>query len=137
MSELMEAPVAQGAPVDAKSGTSEVFPHHNAPEETAFSQPRYHYQEQSDTIKLVVHVPGADPAGIDLEVDIPDLTITASRNHSQKIAHQSSPLSAAMHDYQLRLRLGFSLAYDALRAELHGSTLTVTIPKKTTVSAVV
>jgi hypothetical protein len=32
----------------------------------------------------------------------------------------------------LRLRLGFNLAYQALQAELHGSTLTVTIPKAAT-----
>ena len=75
---------------------------------------------------LVVHVPDADPTGVDLEVDAPDLTITATRGHQTP----SALLTEAARNYQLRLRLGFSLAYDSLKAELHGGTLTVTIPKK-------
>jgi HSP20 family molecular chaperone IbpA len=92
-----------------------------------FSRPRYHCEEQSDTLTLVVRLPGADPAGVDLEVNAPDLTITATRGQSK----QPSGVGEAVRDYQLRLRLGYSLVYKALQAELHGATLTVTIPKKT------
>ena len=90
------------------------------------SRPRYHCDEQSDALILVVHVPGADPTGVDLEVNAPDLTITATRGHS----NGSVQLAEVVRDYQLRLRLGFGLAYDALKAELRGGTLKVTIPKK-------
>ena len=75
---------------------------------------------------MVVHFPDADPVGVDLEVDAPDLTITATRGRPK----QPARLVEVVHDYQLRLRLGFSLAYDALKADLRGGTLTVTIPKK-------
>jgi HSP20 family molecular chaperone IbpA len=129
MRELMEATTAQLTTPEAKSGVFEGCPHHNEPSEAVLTQPRYHYQEQAATTKLVVHVPGADPAGIDIEVNVPDLTITAARNRSAPAPHHRSQA----HDYHLRLRLGFNLAYEALQAELHGSTLTVTIPKKTAV----
>ena len=54
------------------------------------------------------------------------MTITATRGHS----NGSVQLAEVVRDYQLRLRLGFGLAYDALKAELRGGTLKVTIPKK-------
>ena len=91
-----------------------------------FSRPRYHCLEQADALRLTIHVPGTDPAGVDLEVNAPDLTITATHAHSKR----SRRLAAVVRDYQLRLRLGFRLAYDAIHAELHGGTLTVMIPKK-------
>ncbi len=79
-----------------------------------------------------MHIPGVDPTGIDLEVDAPDLTITATHQRATRAPRESSPLAEAARDYQLRLRLGFNLAYQALQTELHGSTLTVTIPKAAT-----
>jgi HSP20 family molecular chaperone IbpA len=103
-----------------------------AVERPAFSRPRHHIHEQLDTLRLVVHIPGVDPTGIDLEVDAPDLTITATHQRATRAPRESSPLAEAARDYQLRLRLGFNLAYQALQAELHGSTLTVTIPKAAT-----
>jgi HSP20 family molecular chaperone IbpA len=104
-------------------------------EHPAFSRPRHHIHEQLDALRLVVHVPGVDPAGIDLEVDAPDLTITATHQRTPRISRKSLPLAETARDYQLRLRLGFKLAYQALQAELHGSTLTVTIPKTATTGA--
>jgi HSP20 family molecular chaperone IbpA len=136
MSELMEAIAARCMSVARKSNASRTSHHVTENERSAFVQPRYHCQEQSDTLRLVVHIPGVDPTGIDLEVNAPDLTITAARDHSTGLARRSSHLANAMHDYQLRLRLGCSLAYDALQADLHGGTLTVTIPKKTVTAAV-
>jgi HSP20 family molecular chaperone IbpA len=128
----MKAFATRCMPAVKKSAAS---PHYAQAGETAFSRPRYQCQDRTNTLKLVVHVPGVDPAGIDVEVDAPDLTITAARDRSTRLACQSSSLTTAVHDYQLRLRLGFSLTYDALRAELRGSTLTVTIPKKTAAEA--
>jgi HSP20 family molecular chaperone IbpA len=91
-----------------------------------FSRPRYHCEERKDALTLIIRVPDADPSGVDLEVDAPDLTITATRGRSRR----SARFAEAVRDYQLRLRLGFRLAYDSLKAELHGGTLRVTIPKK-------
>jgi HSP20 family molecular chaperone IbpA len=137
MSELMEAIATRCLPNARKPKAPRASHHEDETDRTAFIRPRYHYQEQSDTFRLVVHVPGVDPTGIDLEVNAPDLTITATREHSPSPARHSSHLANAMHDYQLRLRLGFSLAYNALQADLHGGTLTVTIPKKNATESLV
>jgi len=101
----------------------------------AFRRPHYDCQEQMDALKLVVYVPGVDPAGIDLEVRGPDLIVTAPKSHVVRANWRALHLEGAQRDYQLRLRLGFNLAYEALRAELRGGVLTVTIPKKTAVAA--
>ncbi|MDD2764463.1 MAG: Hsp20/alpha crystallin family protein [Opitutaceae bacterium] len=102
---------------------------------SAFRKPHYDCQEQTDALKLVVYVPGVDPAGIDLEVRGPDLVVTAPKSHQVRINWRAAHLEGAQRDYQLRLRLGFSLAYDALQAVLHGGVLTITIPKKSVVAA--
>ena len=101
----------------------------------AFRRPHYDCQEQMDALKLVVYVPGVDPAGIDLDVRGPDLIVTAPKSHVVRANWRALHLESAQLDYQLRLRLGFSLAYEALRAELRGGVLTITIPKKTVVAA--
>ena len=75
----MEAIAARCMPIARKSDASRASHHDAETERTAFIRPRYHCQEQSDTLRLVVHVPGVDPTGIDLEVNVPDLTITAAR----------------------------------------------------------
>jgi HSP20 family molecular chaperone IbpA len=134
MRELMQRPegrCTQTIKSDASAAPNQDTP----PQEPAFSRPRYYCQEQAETLKLIVHVPGVDPDGIDLEVNAPDFTITASRNRSAHLDAQTSPLEKTANTYQLRLRLGFSLAYEAIQAELRGSTLTVTIPKKAAMGA--
>jgi HSP20 family protein len=102
---------------------------------SVFRRPHYDCQKQTDALKLVVYVPGVDPGGVDLEVGGPDLVITASKSHLVRANWRALHLETAQRDYQLRLRLGFSLDYDALEAELHDGVLTVTIPKKTAVAA--
>ena len=126
----MEALAAGHAPYACKSDVPAPLRADAENEHPAFGQPRYHFNEQADTLRLVVHIPGVDPAGIDLEVNAPDLTITAARMHSEPHRRRQTPPAEPARDYQLRLRLGFNLAYEALRAELHGSMLTVTIPKQ-------
>jgi HSP20 family molecular chaperone IbpA len=101
----------------------------------AFRRPHYDCQEQMAALKLAVYVPGVDPAGIDIEVRGPDLIVTAAKSHLVRANWRAAHLESAQRDYQLRLRLGFSLAYDALQAALHDGVLTITIPKKTAVAA--
>ena len=46
---------------------------------SVFCRPRYHCREEAGALKLVIHLPGADPSGIDLELAGPDLTVTAPK----------------------------------------------------------
>jgi len=101
----------------------------------AFRQPHYELSEQADALRLVLYIPRVDAAGVDIEVQGPDLIVTAPRNHLVRANWRALHLERVQHDYRLRLRLGFSLNYDALHAALHDSVLTVTIPKKTAVAA--
>jgi len=98
-----------------------------------FRQPHYTCEEHMDALKLVVYVPGIDAAGVDIEVNGPDLAVTAPRRHRVRTNWRALHLEPVQRDYRLRLRLGFSLDYDALNAELSESVLTITIPKKTAV----
>jgi HSP20 family protein len=102
---------------------------------SAFRRPHYDCQEQLGVLKLVVYVPGVAPAGVDLEVRGPDLIITAPKAHPVRVNWRALHLESAQRDYQLRLRLGYSLDYDALHAELHDGVLTIAIPTKTAVAA--
>ena len=135
MNELPQAFASQRASALGKRGAQAITAHDPRNEHAPLSRPRYHCQEQSDALRLVVHIPGADPSGIDLEVNAPDLIVTAARDHSAGAEWPAPHDRPAPHDYQLCLRLGFSLEYEALQAELHSGVLTVTIPKKTAVEA--
>jgi HSP20 family molecular chaperone IbpA len=98
-------------------------------ESSAFSRPRYRCTEAADALKLVIHLPEADPSGIDLELAGPDLTITAPRIRPASSKSPFSDHDSAGRDYQLRLRLGFHLDYEALQTNVHAGILTITIPK--------
>jgi len=89
-------------------------------------QPRYHCREQSGKLKLVVHLPGADPASIDIEISAPDMIIRANRG-SAVDEGGGSPLPS---DFELCLRLGFGLNYGDLQAEFDHGNLVILIPKK-------
>ena len=102
---------------------------------TAFRQPHYDCQEQMDALKLVLYVPGVDATGVDLEVRRPDLIVTAPKSHLVRANWRALHLEPVQRDYRLQLRLGFSLDYDALHAELQDGVLTITIPKKAAVPA--
>ena len=101
----------------------------------AFRRPHYDCQEQMDALRLVLYIPGVDPAGVDLEVHGPDLVVTATKSHLLRTNWRALHLEPVQRDYRLRLRLGFSLNYDALQAELLDAVLTITIPKKSAVAA--
>jgi HSP20 family molecular chaperone IbpA len=101
----------------------------------AFRRPHYDCLEQMDALKLIVYIPGVDPAGVDLEIHGPDLIVTATRSHLLRANWRALHLEQAQRDYRLRLRLGFSLDYDALEAQLREGVLTITVPKKAAVQA--
>jgi HSP20 family molecular chaperone IbpA len=101
----------------------------------AFRRPHYDCREQMDALKLIVYIPGVDPAGVDLEIRGPDLIVTATKSHLLRANWRALHLEQAQRDYRLRLRLGFSLDYDALEAELREGILTITVPKKRAVEA--
>jgi HSP20 family molecular chaperone IbpA len=101
----------------------------------AFRRPHYDCLEQMDALKLILYIPGVDPAGVDLEVRGPDLIVTATKSHLLRANWRALHLEQAQRDYRLRLRLGFSLDYDALEAELREGILTITVPKKRAVEA--
>ena len=95
----------------------------------AFRPPHYDCQEQADGLKLVVYVPGADPAGIDIEVRGPDLIVTARKSHRPRPNWRALHLEGAQRDYQLRLRLGSRPDFNGLKAAFDRGVLTIAIPK--------
>jgi HSP20 family molecular chaperone IbpA len=101
----------------------------------AFRRPHYDCQEQMDVLKLTIYIPGVSPTGIDVDVQGPDLIVTATKSHLPRANWRALHLEPAQRDYRLRLRLGYSLAYDALEAVLQEGVLTITLPKKMAVVA--
>lgn len=102
---------------------------------SAWRRPHYDCQDQTGMLKLRVYVPGVQPSAIGIEVDGPDLVVTAPKARAVRANWRALQLEHAQRDYQLRLRLGYSLDYAALKAALRGGVLTVTIPKKAMVVA--
>lgn len=100
-----------------------------------FRQPNYDCQEHADAMKLVVYVPGVDAAGVEIEAQGPDLTVTAKKSHFVRVNWTSLHLETAQRDYQLRLRLGAAFDYATMQAEIHHGVLTVTLPKRHTATA--
>jgi HSP20 family molecular chaperone IbpA len=96
----------------------------------AFRQPNYDCQEQRDTMKLTVYVPGVEAAGIDIEGRGADLTITARKAHLVRVNWQALHLESAQRDYRLKLRLGAGFDYAAMDAEIRQGVLTITLPKR-------
>ena len=96
----------------------------------AARRPHYDCREQAGIVKFVVYVPGVDSHGVEITTRGPDLTVTARKTHFIRVNWQSLHLEGAQRDYQLHLRLGNSLDYAALQAEIRDGVLTLTIPKK-------
>ena len=71
-----------------------------------------------------------EASGIEISRRGPDLTVTAHKSHYVRTNWQALHLEGVQRDYQLRLRLGNGLDYDALNAELVDGRLTLTLPKK-------
>jgi HSP20 family protein len=92
--------------------------------------PHYECIEDGDALKVIVFVPGVDAAGVEITRRGPDLTVSARKSHFVRVNWQALHLEKAQRDYQLRLRLGNGLDYDALNAELLDGRLFLTLPKK-------
>lgn len=98
--------------------------------QTEYRKPSYDCREQPDAVKLVVYVPSVDASGISIEVRGPDMIVTARKPHVVRVNWHALHLESAQRDYRLRLRLGNSLDYSALQAELHDGVLTLILPKR-------
>ena len=101
----------------------------------AFRQPHYDCQERTDALEFSSMCPAWTRLASTSKCAEPDLIVTAPKSHLVRANWRALHLEPVQRDYRLCLRLGFSLDYDALRAELHDSVLTITIPKKAAVAA--
>lgn len=95
-----------------------------------FRQPSYDCREHPDAVRLTVYIPGVEASGVEIEARAPDLVVTARKPHFVRVNWQALHLETAQRDYQLRLRLGNSVDYPALHAEISDGVLTVVLPKR-------
>jgi len=116
----------------SKSNTRRTTP---APVPMPVRTPHYDCVQESDALKVIIFVPGVEASGVEITRRGPDLTVTARKSHIVRTNWQALHLEGVQRDYQLRLRLGNGLDYDALNAELVGNQLTLTLPKKTIAEA--
>lgn len=94
-----------------------------------FRTPHYECVQLADSLKVMVYVPGVDASGVEITRRGPDLTITARKAHYVRVNWHALHLERAQRDYELRLRLGNDLDYEAMNAELVDGVLTLTLPK--------
>jgi HSP20 family molecular chaperone IbpA len=94
-----------------------------------FRAPHYECLDLPSALKLVVYVPGVDAAGVDITTQGPDLFVTARKAHHIRVNWQALHLEGAQRDYQLKLRLGLGLDYEALQASVARGVLTIVLPK--------
>ncbi|MBI2513828.1 MAG: Hsp20/alpha crystallin family protein [Opitutae bacterium] len=95
-----------------------------------FRQPRYEITELAQALKLDVYIPGVDPSHVDITTRGPDLVIVARKPHLVRLNWRALHLEAAQRDYELKLRLGHSFDFDALRAEMRDGVLMIFVPKR-------
>lgn len=96
----------------------------------AFRTPHFDCETLPDALRLVVYVPGVQPSGVEIATRGPDLTVTARKEHPLRANWKSAQFEGVQRDYLLNLRLGRSLNFMALQAELREGALTITIPKR-------
>lgn len=96
------------------------------------SKPRYDCTEHAAAVRLSIYLPEVDPIGVEIVVRGADLIVTGRRRHVVRVNWTALHLEKALHDYELRLRLGAHLNYRALKADLKDGVLTLVIPKKET-----
>ena len=102
----------------------------SAPANMPVRTPHYDCVQESDALKVIIFVPGVEASGVEISRRGPDLTVTARKSHYIRTNWKALHLEGVQRDYQLRLRLGNGLDYDALNAELVDGRLTLTLPKK-------
>ena len=102
----------------------------SAPASMPVRTPHFDCVQETDALKVIIFVPGVEASGVEISRRGPDLTVTAHKSHYVRTNWQALHLEGVQRDYQLRLRLGNGLDYDALNAELVDGRLTLTLPKK-------
>jgi len=102
----------------------------SAPASMPVRTPHFDCVQETDALKVIIFVPGVEASGIEISRRGPDLTVTARKSHYVRTNWQALHLEGVQRDYQLRLRLGNGLDYDALNADLVDGRLTLTLPKK-------
>lgn len=96
----------------------------------SFRDPHYDCVQMGDVLKVLVYIPGVDGCGVEIAQRGPDLVVTARKRHFVRVNWRALHLEGAQLDYQLRLRLGNHLDYDAVRAEVSDGVLTIALPKR-------
>ena len=109
------------------------FPH--AEPKPAVRAPHYECLDLPSALKLTVYVPGVDASGVEITTQGPDIFVTARKTHHVRVNWQALHLESAQRDYQLKLRLGSGLDYEALQASVARGVLTIVLPKSRLASA--
>jgi HSP20 family protein len=97
-----------------------------------FRAPHYDCVQMGDTLKVIAYVAGVDASGVEIAQRGPDLIVTARKAHVVRVNWRALHLETAQRDYQLRLRLGHHLDYDAISGEIVDGVLTISIPMRQT-----
>ena len=101
----------------------------NAEPKPAVRAPHYDCLDLPAAVKLVLYVPGVDASGVEITTQGPDIFVTARKTRHVRVNWQALHLEGAQRDYQLKLRLGLGLDYEALQASVTRGLLTIVVPK--------
>jgi HSP20 family protein len=93
-------------------------------------QPHFECRSTPQALRLEVYMPGVESTGVEITTRGPDLQVVARRLPPVRMNWRALHLEAVQRDYELKLRLGHDLDFDALRAELRDGVLTVVVPKR-------
>ena len=95
-----------------------------------FRSPHYECLDLPQCLKLAIYVPGVDATGVEVTTQGADLIVTARKPHHVRVNWQALHLETAQRDYRLKLRLGASCDFGALRAFIAKGVLTIVLPKR-------
>jgi HSP20 family molecular chaperone IbpA len=95
----------------------------------AVRAPHYDCLDLPAALKLVVYVPGVEAGGVEITTQGPDIFVTARKTRHVRVNWQALHLEGAQRDYQLKLRLGAGLDFEALQASVARGVLTIVLPK--------
>jgi HSP20 family molecular chaperone IbpA len=111
-----------------------LIPTHRLPfaetELTRVRQPHFECSDLPQAVQISVFVPGVEPADVEITTRGPDLIVQARKPHPVRVNFNALHLEAAQRDYELKLRLGLGLDFDALRADIRDGVLSIVVPKK-------
>jgi HSP20 family molecular chaperone IbpA len=106
-------------------------------DDAAYLKPHFDCRGDQAALTLTVYIPGVDASGVSIEARGPDIIVTARKTRFVRVNWQALHLESSQRDYRLRLRLGGGYAYQAMQAEIKGGVLTVTLPKREGIPAVI